>query len=95
MKRLFVNLMLVAVAAMTFASCSNEPLEVSKVENRNIRSFRATITNDQTRSGFVEKAEQDSVYKSEWFGDEKLMVLVCLIILVYIYYVVKIVVADV
>ena len=76
MKRLFVNLMLVAVAAMTFASCSNEPLEVSQVENRNIRSFRATIANDQTRSGFVDKEEGATAYKSEWFGDEKLMVLV-------------------
>ena len=76
MKNLFKNLMLVAVAAMAFTACSKDNEEVNKVEKKTIYNFEATIANDDTRSGFVEKEEGATAYKSEWFGNETLKVFV-------------------
>ncbi len=76
MRNLFKNLMLVAVAAMAFTACSKENDEVNKVEKKTIFSFEATIANDDTRSGFAEKEEGATAYKSEWFGDETLKIFV-------------------
>ena len=72
MKNLFKNLMLVAVAAMAFTACTQENEQVNKVEKSTIYSFEATIADDDTRSGFAEKEEGATAYKSEWFGDEQI-----------------------
>ena len=76
MKNLFKNLMLVAVAAMAFTACTQENEQVNKVEKSTIFSFEATIADDDTRSGFAEKEEGATAYKSEWFGDETLKIFV-------------------
>lgn len=79
MKNLFKNLMFVAVAAMTFASCSKDNEEVNKVEKTTVYNFETTIAEETTRSGFVEKVEDATgatAYKSEWFGGEVLNVIV-------------------
>ena len=71
MKNLFKNLMLVAVAAMAFTACTKENEQVNKVEKSTIYSFEATIADDDTRSGFAEKEEGATAYKSEWHeGDQ-------------------------
>ena len=75
MKNLFKKLMLVAVAAMAFAACSQDVNEVNKVEKVTRYEFTANIADD-TRSGFAEKEEGATAYKSEWFGNETLKVFV-------------------
>ena len=70
MKNLFKNLMLVAVAAMAFTACQNDNNEVNEVNRVTRYEFTANIADD-TRSGFVEKEEGATAYKSEWHeGDE-------------------------
>ena len=70
MKNLFKKLMLVAVAAMAFTACSQDVNEVNKVEKVTRYEFTANIADD-TRSGFAEKEEGATVYKSEWHeGDQ-------------------------
>ena len=71
MKNLFKNLMLVAVAAMAFTACSQDVNEVNKIERVTRYEFTANIADD-TRSGFAEKEDGATAYKSEWFGDETL-----------------------
>ena len=75
MKNLFKKLMLVAVAAMAFTACSQDVNEVNKVEKVTRYEFTANIADD-TRSGFAEKEEGATAYKSEWYGDETLKVFV-------------------
>ena len=75
MKNLFKNLMLVAVAAMAFTACSQDVNEVNKIERVTRYEFTANIADD-TRSGFAEKEEGATAYKSEWFGDETLKLFV-------------------
>ena len=70
MKNLFKKLMLVAVAAMAFTACSQDVNEVNKVEKVTRYEFTANIADD-TRSGFAEKEEGATAYKSEWHeGDQ-------------------------
>lgn len=70
MKNLFKNLMLVAVAAMAFTACSQDVNEVNKIERVTRYEFTANFADD-TRSGFAEKEEGATAYKSEWHeGDE-------------------------
>ncbi len=70
MKNLFKNLMLVAVAAMAFTACQNDNNEVNEVNRVTRYEFTANIADD-TRSGFAEKEEGATAYKSEWHeGDE-------------------------
>ena len=75
MKNLFKKLMLVAVAAMAFTACSQDVNEVNKVEKVTRYEFTANIADD-TRSGFAEKEEGATAYKSEWFGNETLKLFV-------------------
>ena len=75
MKNLFKKLMLVAVAAMAFTACSQDVNEVNKIEKVTRYEFTANIADD-TRSGFAEKEEGATAYKSEWFGNETLKVFV-------------------
>ena len=75
MKNLFKNLMLVAVAAMAFTACTETNEEVNAVSKTTRYEFTANIA-DETRSGFAEKEEGATAYKSEWFGDESLKVYV-------------------
>ncbi len=75
MKNLFKNLMLVAVAAMAFTACSQDVNEVNKIERVTRYEFTANIADD-TRSGFAEKEEGATAYKSEWFGNETLKLFV-------------------
>ena len=75
MKNLFKKMMLVAVAAMAFTACSQDVNEVNKVEKVTRYEFTANIADD-TRSGFAEKEEGATAYKSEWFGDETIKVFV-------------------
>ena len=72
MKNLFKKLMLVAVAAMAFAACSQDVNEVNKIEKVTRYEFTANFAD--TRSGFAEKEEGATAYKSEWFGDDTLKV---------------------
>ena len=70
MKNLFKKLMLVAVAAMAFTACSQDVNEVNKIEKVTRYEFTANIADD-TRSGFAEKEEGATAYKSEWHeGDQ-------------------------
>ena len=73
MKNLFKNLMLVAVAAMAFTACTETNDEVNAVVNKTRYEFTANIA-EETRSGFAEKEEGATAYKSEWFGDETLKI---------------------
>ena len=73
MKNLFKKMMLVAVAAMAFTACSQDVNEVNKVEKVTRYEFTANIADD-TRSGFAEKEEGATAYKSKWYGDETLKV---------------------
>ena len=75
MKNLFKKLMLVAVAAMAFTACSQDVNEVNKVEKVTRYEFTANIADD-TRSGFAEKEEGATAYKSEWYGNETLKLFV-------------------
>ncbi|MBO7261455.1 MAG: BACON domain-containing protein [Alistipes sp.] len=75
MKNLFKNLMLVAVAAMAFTACTETGEEVNAVSKVTRYEFTANIA-EETRSGFAEKEEGATAYKSEWFGDENLKVFV-------------------
>ena len=75
MKNLFKKLMLVAVAAMAFTACSQDVNEVNNVEKVTRYEFTANIADD-TRSGFAEKEEGATAYKSEWYGNETLKVFV-------------------
>ena len=69
MKNLFKKLMLVAVAAMAFTACSQDVNEVNKVEKVTRYEFTANFAD--TRSGFAEKEEGATAYKSEWHeGDQ-------------------------
>ena len=62
--------MLVAVAAMAFTACSQDVNEVNNVERVTRYEFTANIADD-TRSGFAEKEDGATAYKSEWHeGDE-------------------------
>ena len=76
MKNLFKSLMLVAVAAMAFTACSQDVNEVNKLERKTVYNFQANIADDDTRSGFMEKEDGATAYKSEWFGDETIKVFV-------------------
>ena len=75
MKNLFKNLMLVAVAAMAFTACTETNDEVNAVSKTTRYEFTANIA-EETRSGFAEKEEGATAYKSEWFGNETLMLVV-------------------
>ena len=75
MKNLFKKMMLVAVAAMAFTACSQDVNEVNKVEKVTRYEFTANIADD-TRSGFAEKEEGATAYKSEWYGNETLKIFV-------------------
>ena len=69
MKNLFKKLMLVAVAAMAFTACSQDVNEVNNVEKVTRYEFTANFAD--TRSGFAEKEEGATAYKSEWHeGDQ-------------------------
>ena len=69
MKNLFKNLMLVAVAAMAFVACQNEPEMVINGGEKTIITFDAKF--DDTRSYFGEKVE--GAYPSFWTGDEQVV----------------------
>ena len=75
MKNLFKKMMLVAVAAMAFTACSQDVNEVNNVEKVTRYEFTANIADD-TRSGFAEKEEGATAYKSEWYGNETLKLFV-------------------
>ena len=77
MKNLFKNLMLVAVAAMTFTACQNDNGEMDMLVKKTIINGVATIDNDDTRSGFVGSETTENgdgttttTYKSAWDGGE-------------------------
>ena len=72
MKNLFKNLMLVAVAAMTFTACTETNEEVNAVAKKTVISGVAVIDTDDTRSGFTGK--EGDVYKSAWDGGENIKV---------------------
>ena len=75
MKNLFKSLMLVAVAAMAFTACSQDVNEVNKVEKVTRYEFVADFADD-TRSGFTEKEEGATAYKSEWHEGDQVKVFV-------------------
>ena len=66
MKNLFKNLMLVAVAAMAFVACQNEPEMVINGGEKTTITFDAKF--DDTRSYFGEK--DGDAYPSFWTGNE-------------------------
>ena len=79
MKNLFKNLMLVAVAAMAFAACSQDVNEVNKVVEKVTRyEFTANFAeeNDDTRSGFAGKNEAGDAYVSEWHEGDKVKIFI-------------------
>ena len=73
MKNLFKNLMLVAVAAMAFTACTETNDEVNANVEKRVFKFVAGFADD-TRSGFLEKEEGATAYKSSWDGGETLKV---------------------
>ena len=75
MKNLFKRLMLVAVAAMAFTACSQDVNEVNNVEKVTRYEFVADFADD-TRSGFAEKEEGATAYKSEWHEGDQVKVFV-------------------
>ena len=75
MKNLFKSLMLVAVAAMAFTACSQDVNEVNKVEKVTRYEFVADFADD-TRSGFAEKEDGATAYKSEWHEGDQVKVFV-------------------
>ena len=69
MKNLFKNLMLVAVAAMSFTACE----QVNDDVNATNETFKVNIVGefaDDTRSGFDGKNDAGTGYKSAWGGNE-------------------------
>lgn len=70
MKKLFKNLMLVAVAAMAFVGCSQEGNEVNILTKETTFEFTAGF-NEDTRSGFGEK--EGDAYPSVWYGGESII----------------------
>ena len=79
MKNLFKNLMLVAVAAMTFTACQNDNGEMDMLVKKTIINGVATIDNDDTRSGFVGSETTENgdgttttTYQSAWDGGENI-----------------------
>ena len=71
MKNLFKNLMLVAVAAMAFTACTETNEEVNAVSKKTVISGVLNIENDDTRSVFLEKEDENQkFYKSAWEGGE-------------------------
>ena len=75
MKNLFKNLMLVAVAAMAFTACTETNDEVNAVVNKTRYEFTANIA-EETRSGFAEKEEGATAYKSEWHEGDQVKIFV-------------------
>ncbi|MBR4952671.1 MAG: BACON domain-containing protein [Alistipes sp.] len=75
MKNLFKNLMLVAVAAMAFTACTETGEEVNAVSKTTRYEFTANIADD-TRSGFAEKEEGATAYKSEWHEGDQVKIFV-------------------
>ena len=75
MKNLFKNLMLVAVAAMAFTACTETNDEVNVVSKTTRYEFTANIA-DETRSGFAEKEEGATAYKSEWHEGDQIKIFV-------------------
>ena len=75
MKNLFKKMMLVAVAAMAFTACSQDVNEVNKVEKVTRYEFTAEIADD-TRSGFAEKEEGATAYKSEWHDGDQVKIFI-------------------
>ena len=67
MKNLFKSLMLVAVAAMAFTACQNEPEANINSSKKSVLNIEASF--DQTRSGFLAEEDAD-VLKSTWDGNE-------------------------
>ena len=75
MKNLFKNLMLVAVAAMAFTACTETNEEVNAVSKKTVISGVLNIENDDTRSVFLEKEDENQkFYKSAWEGNEVIRV---------------------
>lgn len=64
-------MMFVAVAAMTFTACEKDNNDLNNAKR--VVEFTANIGED-TRSGFVDKAEDETAYKSQWDGTEMLFV---------------------
>lgn len=64
MKNLFTKMMLVAVAAMTFIGCSQEPTEINATVKKTTIDLLVNI-DDVTRSSFGDKAG-DGSYPSVW-----------------------------
>ena len=75
MKNLFKNLMLVAVAAMAFTACTETNDEVNAVSKTTRYEFTANIA-EETRSGFAEKEEGATAYKSEWHENDQIKIFV-------------------
>ena len=75
MKNLFKNLMLVAVAAMAFTACTETNEEVNAVSKTTRYEFTANIA-EETRSGFAEKEEGATAYKSEWHEGDQIKIFV-------------------
>ena len=69
MKNIFKCLMLVAVAAMAFVACQNEPEDI----NVTAKQVTVNISGDlvDTRSYFGEPDETAKTYPSKWLGGEK------------------------
>lgn len=76
MKRLFKNLMLVAVAAMAFVACSQDNDSINILAKKTVLHFNAGFADD-TRSSFVEKEDGATSYKSVWNGGEQLIISIC------------------
>ena len=73
MKNLFKSLMLVAVAAMALSACTEENNEVAAVAKKTIIEMTASLNAD-SRSGFMEKEDGSTTYKSEWHEGDKILV---------------------
>lgn len=67
MKNLFKSLMLVAVAAMAFVACQNEPETNVNLSKKAILNVEAGF--EQTRSSFVDEADAEAI-KTVWDGNE-------------------------
>ena len=69
MKNLFKKMMLVAVVAMAFVACQNEPEDI----NVTAKQVTVNISGDlvDTRSYFGEPDETAKTYPSKWAGGEK------------------------
>lgn len=71
MKNLFTKMMLVAVAAMTFIGCSQEPTEINATVKKTTIELTANI-DEVTRSYFGEEVTENgsTSYPSYWEGNE-------------------------